>query len=254
MDIVLAQLDIPQGDPERAWLKIEQVMADATGRARLVVFPELATTGFDKNAIESEAKPLDDAPYRLTRFAVGYKVALLVSIPAIEKDLRFNTAFLVDDNGAVRAHYHKKHLFGPMREGDIFSAGTDECTALVGDWKVGISICYDLRFPIEFRKMAVDGAELLIVMAEWPASRIEHWRTLLRARAIENQAWVVGVNRVGTDGYSNFGGHSMVVAPDGSIKLELGDTEETATTHISKELINQAKRLFDVTKDEQLGI
>ena len=253
VDVTIAQIDIPARDTERAWLKIEQVAARAPN-GNLVIFPELATTGYYEDSINAESKRLEDAVYRLATMAVGHNVNILLSIPVEEQingeTKRFNTAVLVNQQGKVIASYKKRHLFRPMGEHKLFEHGNSLVTTKFGGLTLGLTICYDLRFPIDYRKLRMQQADVLTVVAEWPITRIDHWRTLLQARAIENQAWVIGVNRVGKDDENTFGGHSMIVAPDGEIKVELGDKEDNVEFHISRDAVERARHLFDIVEDE----
>src|SRR5690606_41343263 len=139
--------------------------------------------------------------------------------------------------------YDKGHLFAPMGEARHLSPGSRRVVAPLAGWRAGLSICFDLRFPEMYRADALDGAELFLVVSAWPAVRAEAQRVLARARAIENQAFVVLCNRVGTaaDG-TRFDGGSVVVAPDGKIVADAGDAEGVTHATLDAEMIRAVRR------------
>jgi len=139
-----------------------------------------------------------------------------------------NTLAVVGPDGAVAQRYRKVHLFGldGLDEAGTFTPGDAPATVSAGGVSWGLSVCYDLRFPELYRLEVVAGAEVLLNCAAWPTARIGHWEALARARAIENQAYFVGVNRVGTDAGLVFGGRSLIVAPEGEVVAMGSDAEE----------------------------
>src|SRR5690606_34499488 len=140
-----------------------------------------------------------------------------------------NEAVCFAPDGTEAARYRKRKPFVGLGEENHYSPGTVPVLYGIGDWKVSPMICYGLRFPELFRESTAMGAELFVVIANWPASRIDHWTTLLRARAIENQAYVVGVNRTGSDPAIEYPGTSILVGPRGEI-LAAADDSVTAIT------------------------
>jgi rfaE bifunctional protein nucleotidyltransferase chain/domain len=188
----------------------------------LVVLPELWLHGFDYTSLAAQAAETGRALDQLRELAAHYGIVLAGSLPEAEQDRICNTLFFINAEGEV-GRYRKQHLFAPMQEGDHFSPA-DELTAM-GEPYAGLAglVCYDLRFPELARAQVQRGAELLVVCGQWPQARISHWRLLLQARAVENQVFVVACNRVGVSGGTRFGGHSMIIGPDGTLLHEAGE-------------------------------
>ena len=130
-----------------------------------------------------------------------------------------------------------------------FTVGTEATVGAVDQWQVAPLVCYDLRFPEAFRAGVRRGAQLFAVIANWPASRESHWVTLLRARAIENQAYVAGVNRCGTDPHTTYAGRSLIVDPRGEIVAEAGATEQIITADIDLTKVDEYRRQFTAVKE-----
>ena len=169
----------------------------------------------------------------------------------IEKDANqiFNSLFHFDENGILKARYRKIHPFSYSKEDENYSAGFETVTTKVGRIRVGLSICYDLRFPELYRRYAKDGVDILVNIANWPIKRIEHWRAMLKARAIENQSFMIGVNRVGSDPHSEYNGFSSIIDPMGNIILENEGEEKILTAEIDIGLVGQTREKLPFLKD-----
>jgi len=152
-------------------------------------------------------------------------MVLVGSLPELDNGTIYNTAYVID-RGELIGQYRKLHLFSTMREDKFLGAGDKSLVVETSVGKLGVAICYDLRFPELFRKLALAGAEIICVPAEWPKPRQEHWKTLLRARAIENQLFVVAANCCGVQGKLDFFGLSQLISPLGTI-LEMAGEEDT---------------------------
>jgi predicted amidohydrolase len=135
----------------------------------------------------------------------------------------------------------------------LYSPGSQFCSVQIGELSCSLFICYDLRFGIPFHQLA-PKTDLFIVVANWPASRREHWLTLLRARAIENQAYIVGVNRVGEGGGLVYSGDSAAYAPDGSEVVRLGDRAGVATVDINAQTVSEWRKTFPALRDRRLDL
>ena len=184
-------------------------LRDHLPAADVAVLPELAFSGFTMDPRPDPlAEPflIDLARERGQALVAGY----------VGEGPR-NVAVAVDAAGAVLARYAKLHPFTYAKEHHHYRPGDDLPVFGLGGAQAAMLICYDLRFPEAFREAALRGAEIFFVIANWPARRVEHWRTLLRARAIENQAFVVGVNRVGTDPRESYVSSSLVAGPQGDV-------------------------------------
>ena len=152
------------------------------------------------------------------------KLVIVGSMPEPHGDKVFNTAYVVD-NGRWPGIYRKLHLFSLLGEDKAFDSGDSWLLAETSIGKIGVIICYDLRFPELSRRLALEGAQVICVPAQWPKPRQEHWRTLLRARAIENQLFVVASNACGLIGKLDFFGMSMIIDPKGEVLAEAGEAE-----------------------------
>ncbi len=244
MKISIVQMDIEVGKKEKNFQRgISFIKEAAEKKSDLIVLPELWTTGYVKN-LHDLAEPLDgETITTLTDLAEEYSTTILGTI-AEKAEECYNTMHVVSSHG-LEASYRKMHLFSLMNEEKFFDHGTT-----IGIHRdVGMLICYDLRFPELARTLARKGAELLIVPAEWPYPRLDHWRTLLKARAIENQAYVIGCNRVGTDKTLEYFGHSVVIDPWGERIIEGNTEEKILICEIDMSLVKKIRDEFPVLKD-----
>jgi predicted amidohydrolase len=166
----------------------------------------------------------------------------------------YNCFALYGPDGVLCGAYRKVHLFRLMDEEKYLAPG-EECVNLDLPWgRTGLAICYDLRFPELFRTYALAGARLMLIPAEWPHPRREHWRTLLRARAIENQCFVAACNRIGATGASTFFGASTVIDPWGETLVEAGEIETLLTVTIDTDLVESVRRRIPVFEDRRADL
>jgi predicted amidohydrolase len=257
IDVACLQLGPPR-DGNRAG-RIEEVaeMIAALAGTDLVVLPEMWPNGyfaFDDYA--SAAEPADGPTVTALAAAAAAADAYVLGGTFVEgaDGTLHNTAVLIGPDGAVLETYRKMHVFGyRSREAELVTGGSAIATVPTALGRVGLGICYDLRFPELFRAQVDEGAELLIVPAAWPAARVESWRLLLRARAIENQCVVVGCNGAGTDNGVTVGGHSVVLGAGGEVLAE-GDGEPgTVRATVDLDEIARIRREFPVLDDRRLG-
>jgi predicted amidohydrolase len=162
-----------------------------------------------------------------------------------------NTLTVFSPQGRMLAEYSKIHLFRLMQEEKYLTAGNQPVCVDLPFGRAGLAICYDLRFPELFRGYALAGADLVFLPSEWPRPRLSHWQTLVRARAIENQIFMVAVNRVGRDTANEFFGHSLVVDPWGEILTEGGEGEELITVEIDPLKVQEARRKIPILQDRR---
>ncbi len=214
----------------------------------LIVLPEMFSTGFSM-AARQLAEPMDGkAVTWLKKKAAAKKTTITGS--AIIKDAKryYNRLLWVTPDSRVAA-YDKKHLFGYANEDKYYTAGGKRVTWQINGWRIRPHICYDLRFPIWCRNL--DHAyDLALFVANWPAKRADHWRQLLKARAIENQSYVIGVNRVGTDGNGHrYDGASAVVAPTGEVLFEAGSETAMHTLALSYQNLEIYRKNFPAWQD-----
>ena len=163
----------------------------------------------------------------------------------------YNTAYVFDRQGACLAAYDKTHLFTPMGEHEHYAAGDHLTTFSLDGHKCGLLICYDLRFPELFRTLALQGVELLLLPAQWPAARRYHWETLTAARAIENQFFLAACNSCGTAGETVFGGASRILGPRGELLAAAGAGEEIVTAVLDFSVLAEVRNSINVFHDRR---
>ena len=188
---------------------------------QLAVLPEMWSCGFAYRELNALARRTPELVRQLSALSEELSMTIVGSLPEPHGDKVFNTAYLLD-RGTLAGSYRKLHLFSLMGEDRALDSGDSVLVADTSIGRIGVMICYDLRFPELARRLAVDGAEIIVVPGEWPKPREEHWRTLLRARAIENQLFVVAANTCGVIGKLDFFGGSLIVGPKGEILAEGG--------------------------------
>lgn len=234
LHIALIQADIEIGNVQANMdnmLAMMEKAAAANHKPDVIVLPEMWNTGYALDRIQELADPMgQETSSMLSEFARKHRIQVVGgSVAERIEDRIYNSMYVFNRNGEQIAKYSKIHLFRLMDEEKFLQAGQQTVTFDLEEMKAGASICYDIRFPELSRTLALGGAQVLFVPAEWPHPRLHHWRTLLIARAIENQMYVVACNRVGTSGETDFFGHSLIIDPWGEIIAE-GDERETIVT------------------------
>jgi omega-amidase len=249
--VSLAQYNILFGERETNFAKITtQILAAARKRSHLLVLPELWNTGYDLEHASFHAKANTTTIQNLCNLAQENHIAIIGSLLEEHEIGVYNTSYCISENGVIIAKYRKIHLFRLMEEQRWLVPGNELTIAQFPFGKVGLAICYDLRFPGMFCKYAHSGVTLFIISAEWPLQRTHHWKTLLQARAIENQAYLLAVNCVGKTGEEQFAGQSMVIDPWGNILAEAdAQSECLITTSIDLEKVTEVRRAIPVLLD-----
>lgn len=194
----------------------------AASGCQLVVLPEMWATGFAYKQLNELAGRTAGVLDELADLSRRHGMVIIGSLPEPHADKVYNTAYVMD-HGRMAGSYRKIHLFSLMQEDRSFDAGDRWCLVETSVGRIGVFICYDLRFPELARRLAVEGAEILAVPGEWPKPRQDHWRTLLKARAIENQLYVVAANCCGPVGKLDFFGSSLIIGPKGEFLAEAGE-------------------------------
>jgi predicted amidohydrolase len=229
MKIALLQMDITLGNPESNRRKAKTMIDEGLRQnAKLFVLPELWTTGYVLDRLSEVGEAEDGTTVRmLQNIAREHDVEFVTgSIAEIRNSRVYNTAYAINSSGQIAGKYSKIHLVPMMNEDKFLSPGDAQGIFNLSFGKAGVIICYDIRFTELSRSIALNGCQTMFVLAEWPVSRGNHWRILNMARAIENQMFVVAVNRVGRDTDNKFFGHSMIINPWGDIIAEGSETEE----------------------------
>ncbi|MFQ3573417.1 MAG: carbon-nitrogen family hydrolase [Thermodesulfovibrionales bacterium] len=257
--VAVIQFETLTGRPDINLDRTESFIEEAAeSGSSLVCFPEMWTTGFDWQYLTDERSIHNQVIDEVMKLAKQYNIWINGSMPYVDSTGRiFNRSILFSPDGRICGTYDKIHLFRLIGEDRYLSAG-DRLSIIDAPWgKTGLAICYDLRFPELFRLYAMNSVDVIIICAAFPDVRINHWRTLVRARAIENQMYVIGVNRVGSEnddkGMSiSFGGHSMIVDPWGEVVSEEDNlSEATFTGLINKELVDQTRARLPVLSDKR---
>ena len=243
--VAICQMDITWGDCEANLQRVESCICST--EADLYVLPEMFLTGYDCSS--QVAIPVN-SPYieRLQRVAVEKGRAVAGTIAVREEGEIYNRFYLFLPDGRVE-HYDKRHLFRMAGEDKVFSAGTERVVVEFMGWRILLQVCYDLRFPVWSRQRGVEY-DLVIYSAEWAAARIGAWDRLLPARAIENQAFVVGVNRVGDDPATHYNGHSVVLNPYGEVIAQVEeDVEGVVVAGLDKDKLMRFREKFPAWAD-----
>jgi predicted amidohydrolase len=217
----------------------------------IVVLPEMFSTGFSMQP-QLLAEQMDGPTVQwMQETAAKKRIILTGSLIIQENDQFYNRLLWVLPNGEI-GHYDKRHRFAFAGEDKHYAAGNKRLIAQVKGWKLNLQICYDLRFPVWARQQADQAPEydVLLNVANWPERRSHAWKTLLTARAIENQCYVIGVNRVGTDGKDIYhSGNSMVIDPLGEVLYHREHEEDVHTITLQKHALNEVRERFPFWKD-----
>lgn len=234
------------------------------GYTEIVVLPEMFSTGFSMNPAEFAETMDGNTVNWMKKLSASRRVILTGSVIIEEQGKYYNRLLWVLPNGDI-GFYDKRHLFGFAGEDACYSPGSRRLIASVKGWKINLMICYDLRFPVWARQSSppipsvavmekgLDNTpeyDVLIYVANWPERRIHAWKSLLVARAIENQIYVIGVNRIGYDGNNIFhSGNSMIVDPMGDTLYDAASREESHTTILDKDKLQQTRDKFPFLRD-----
>ena len=253
LNISLAQMNIALGDVARNFRKMQEWSAEAARRgSHLVVFPELWSTGYALDQAKELASVLNSGMFsQVTTVAQQNKIAVVGSILEKRGVEVANSAAMFTPNGRLMGVYRKIHLFRLFEEEKWLSPGNAPLSMDLPWGETALAICYDLRFPELFRQYAVNGAKMIILPAEWPVTRVEHWRALLVARAIENQCFMIATNAAGDTGGTVFGGHSMIVDPWGKIIIEGGEDPMLLTAEIDLDVVDDVRGRIPVFEDRR---
>jgi omega-amidase len=251
MIIVACQFDIVWEDKPANFRKVDALLANAPPPpGSLIVLPEMFATGFSMNV--EATRDAADEPTRnfLIGLARKHQSTVIAGMTGtLGTTGARNEAIAIAADGCLLGRYAKQRPFSLTNEGDYYRAGTETVTFPCGGFVVAPMVCYDLRFPELFRDAVRRGATLLVVIANWPVRRQQHWLTLLQARAIENQSYVIGVNRCGTDPQFSYSGRSVVVDPHGVIIADAGEQERVLRTDIDPAEVVEWRRNFPAFRD-----
>jgi predicted amidohydrolase len=254
--VALIQLDVNDWETVAERVERAATMVERLVDVDLAVLPELWHVGaFDLDAARENAEPMDGLVITRMRAAAA-KAGIWLhtgSFAELAAGLRYNTSVVLDPSGDILATYRKQHLFGwEDGEPSVMTAGDTLVVLPTPLGATGLATCYDLRFPELYRRLVESGTETFLMASGWPMPRIEHWSVLLRARAIENQAWVVACNTAGTHHGVVMGGRSAVIDPRGTVVAEAGDDEEILYADIDPAAVREWRLAFPVLADRRM--
>ncbi len=256
MRVALAQMTVREGDVAGNLEKARRLARKAMGAgADIVAFPELFLTGYDWRAIKRTTPSSTRQTAHLVRsLAAGIAVVGGSFAESRGGELR-NTTIVVNKEGRRLATYRKVHLFGLLGEDRAFAAGNRTSSFTLDGWKAGVATCYDLRFPELFRRLTyAHAAEVIFIQSAWPMPRQSAWDLLLRARAIENQCYVCGTNRVGQAGTLDYFGSSQIVTPLGDILANKGRGEGLLVADIDMAEVDRVRKLIPALPDRRPSV
>jgi omega-amidase len=252
LTLTIIQTDLSWENKAANLQRLKEKIEAMDERTEIVVLPEMFSTGFTM-VPELFAETMEGETVAwMKEMAENNKIIITGSI-IIEEDGRyFNRLIWMLPNGQT-GHYDKRHLFGYGDEDKHYTAGNKRLIASVKGWRINLQVCYDLRFPVWSRQQSISMEseyDLLIYVANWPERRSHAWKTLLCARAIENQCFVAGVNRVGKDNKNvYYSGDSLVIDPLGQVLYHMPDAEDVFTITLQKEEVDKVRNQFPFWKD-----
>lgn len=255
LSITTIQTNLHWEDKTANLAMLEEKINSIEARTEIVVLPEMFNTGFSMHP-ERLAETMEGSTIAwMQRMAMGKKIILTGSVIIEENGNYFNRLIWMLPDGRYGS-YDKRHRFGYAGEDQQFSPGNKRLIASVKGWKINLQICYDLRFPVWVRQQIIPGVstdpeyDVIIYVANWPQRRNHAWKTLLTARAIENQCYVAGVNRIGNDGNGIYhSGDSMIIDPLGEIIYNAGEKDESHTAVLQKEHLTSVRSSFPFWND-----
>jgi predicted amidohydrolase len=250
MDLIISglQFDIAWEKKDQNICKIEELFESIPFGTDIVVLPEMFTTGFSMNA-SMLAETMEGDTIQWMKSTAKKKKAVITGSLIIEENRNFRNRLLWVTPGGEISYYDKRHTFGMAGETRYYKNGDEPKIFSYKSWKVFVSICYDLRFPVWMKNK--NDYHLILNVANWPDTRSAHWNSFLTARAIENQSYLIAVNRIGTDSEGrNYSGDSSIVDYDGNVLTKSGNTESVINARLSKEKLMEYRNTFPFLKDQ----
>ncbi len=227
-------------------------LIDETKGLDLIIFPEMTLTGFTMKSKAFSEELNKETHSFFSTIAKKKKCAVMYGLIEKGKKKNFNTLVHLNNQGKIISSYRKIHPFSYSKENIFYGKGKETVVTKVKGIKIGLSICYDLRFPELYRFYAKEKVHLIVDIANWPDTRIEHWRSLLKARAIENQCYVAGVNRVGNDPKLHYNGFSSVFDPMGKEIVAVENEEKIIVAEIDKTYVDEVRKKLPFLDDMRL--
>jgi omega-amidase len=256
MKIAMVQMQVNAGEVDGNQAKGLTLVRKAAVNADIIVLPEIWTTGYALKNVALVAETISGPLLtQMADIARAYSVSIIAGSLPLKIDNRiYNSAIVLDKHGNIAGSYNKVHLFSMYGEERFFSAGNNLGMFSLDTIPAGLGICYDLRFPELFRSLALRGVQIVFIPAEWPAIRGGHWRTLVKARAIENNMYICAVNCVGEHKGAAFYGHSLLIDPEGRIIAEGGDNEAIIYGEADFTCVTKSRQAISVFGDRRPDI
>ncbi|MFT8348483.1 nitrilase-related carbon-nitrogen hydrolase [Clostridium saccharoperbutylacetonicum] len=250
MIIGIAQIDIAWENVNQNIIKIEDYIKKAAkDNVELILFPEMALTGFTMN-INNLTLSEEEIIKWAKKLAQNYNINIGLGFAIRVNEKGKNIYAIVSNKGEILAKYSKIHPFSYGGEKEKFDSGDEISIYRINEFKLSSFICYDLRFP-EIFQIASKEAQIITVAASWPQAREEHWITLLKARAIENQCYIIGINRIGFGDGLYYNGASIFIDPNGKILNDINDKEGLIIKELRMEKVTEIKSIFNIKFDRR---
>lgn len=254
MKIALCQIDISWLDPQNNLGKIKRFIEAALQEsAEMAVFPEMSLTGFCMDSHSASVEIDGPEIKQLLEITHGHQILVVIGAGVRKGSHFFNQSLLIQD-GSILASYSKINLFSYAKENQSYSPGKQVVLAKYKNAVWMPLICYDLRFGELFSRHAEQVTGAYLVIANWPANRAEHWKTLLRARALDYQTFVIGVNRVGSGDGLSYSGDSTVFSPTGQQLTNFSDQEQVIFVDIDLSAVSQYRKQFPLLSDRKTAL
>jgi predicted amidohydrolase len=247
LNVLMVQADLGWKQPEENRAHLEAMIEGSEHACDLLVLPETFTTGFLGDAGLPEEGMDGPTVDWMKRLASKNECAVAGSAIIVEEGSRFNRFLFMSQDGSV-SFYDKRHLFAFGGESERYQAGKRRVVLPYRGWRICLQVCYDLRFPAWCRNRG--DYDLMLLVANWPSKRVAHWLSLLQARAIENQSWVIGLNRVGEDGNGiPYPGNSVVHDPTGQTMAQLDSSEQCYVAELDLAVVRDTRAAFPFQRD-----
>lgn len=253
MKIATVSLNQIWEDKKGNLLLCEKYIKEASLKdVELIVFPEMTLTGFSTNIdLTAEDSKNSESILKFQDLAKTHNIAILFGVVIKDNDKALNKSIFIDDAGKILGEYAKIHPFSFSGEDKYFNAGNKLTVVKYRDWNIGLFICYDLRFPELYTALG-KRSDIIINIANWPKKRVDHWNTLLKARAIENQIFVAGINRIGIDGNNhNYKESSNIYNANGE-QINYVNHKNMKIYNLDKKFTEDFKNNFNTTNDRQV--
>jgi omega-amidase len=244
LSVALGEYDTGWHDPVQSLERARAIARQARAAgADLLVLPEMCASGFTMEADEFAEPPDGPSSRSLSALATEHRLWLIAGLSMRRKGRYLNSALAFAPDGSLVATYDKQRLFGYAKETTVYSAGTSPCLIRLGGLSVGLFVCFDLRFPELFREVAAD-VDACVIIANWPSARQQHWEVLTHARAIENQCYVVAVNRIGDGDGLEYSGGSLILDPWGVRCDRLAPGSSLRIGELSRSMVSRVRETF----------